>query len=115
MYISADARLLPCIPLSGLPIQDNFPSLENMTIVEAMRDSIYLERISAPVSKLFDHQAECAACEHRFYCNGGCRAAALMENDGTDYFGVDSWTCLFFKGGYEEKIAGIASRFGGSL
>lgn len=115
MYISADARLLPCIPLSGLPIQDKFPSLEDMTIVEAMRDSLYLERISAPVSQLFDHQAECANCEHRFYCNGGCRAAALMENGGTDYFGVDSWTCLFFKGGYEEKIAGVASGCGGGL
>jgi radical SAM protein with 4Fe4S-binding SPASM domain len=106
MYISADAKLLPCIPLSGLPIQDEFPALSDMTIAEAMRDSLYLDRISAPISELFNRQAKCAACEHRLHCNGGCRAAALMESE--DYFGVDTWTCLFFKGGYEENINNIA-------
>lgn len=107
MYIAADARLLPCMPLAGLYIQDEYPSLHDMTIAEAMRDSVYLKRISAPICDLFERQAECATCEHRLHCNGGCRAAALMENDGADYFGVDSWTCRFFKGGYESKIAAI--------
>ena len=110
MYIAADARLLPCMPLAGLPIQDEYPSLYDRSIAEAMRDSIYLRRISAPICELFERQAECAACEHRLHCNGGCRAAALMENDGADYFGVDSWTCRFFKGGYEQKIKAIENR-----
>jgi radical SAM protein with 4Fe4S-binding SPASM domain len=109
MYLSADAKVLPCIPLSGLPIQNEFPSLFDMTVAEAMRDSIYLERIESPISELFTHQKECAVCEHRLRCGGGCRAAALTENNGTDYFGIDSWFCLFFKGGYEEKIAAVAA------
>jgi radical SAM protein with 4Fe4S-binding SPASM domain len=107
MYISADAKLLPCMPLAGLPIQDEYPSLYDMTIAEAMQESIYLRRISAPICELFEHRAECAACEHRLHCNGGCRAAALIENNGADYLGVDSWTCRFFKGGYEQKIKAI--------
>jgi radical SAM protein with 4Fe4S-binding SPASM domain len=107
MYISADARLLPCMPLAGLPVKDEYPSLYDRSIAEAMRDSIYLQRISAPINDLFDRQAECAACEHRLSCNGGCRAAALMENGGADYWGVDSWTCRFFKGGYAQKIKAV--------
>jgi radical SAM protein with 4Fe4S-binding SPASM domain len=104
MYISADAKLLPCIPLSGLPAQDAFPNLYDITLVEALNNSVYMERISAPVCDLLSRRPECAACEFRLHCNGGCRAAALAENDSTDYFGIDSWTCRFFKGGYEERI-----------
>ena len=104
MYISADAKLLPCMPLAGLPIQDEYPSLYEMRITEAMKESVYLNRISAPISELFERNERCAFCEHRLACNGGCRAAALMGNDGADYYGADSWTCRFFVGGYEEKI-----------
>lgn len=28
-----------------------------------------------------------------------------MENDGSDYLGIDSTTCFFFLNGYEEKVA----------
>ena len=112
MYISADARLLPCMPLAGLPVQDEYPDLYESTIAEALNSSIYLERITAPISELFDKNDECAACEYRLHCNGGCRAAALMENDGADYFGKDSWTCHFYKGGYEKRIKAVADKFG---
>ena len=109
MYISADARLLPCMPFAGLSVQDEYPSLLDMTIAEAMHESVYLDRINAPLSELLGHRPECAACEHRLYCKGGCRAAALTENGGSDYFGMDSWACHFFKGGYEQKINEIAT------
>ncbi|MDR2560746.1 MAG: radical SAM protein [Holophagales bacterium] len=111
MYISADVRLLPCMPLAGLPVQDEYPSLHGSTIAEALNSSIYLERISAPISELFGKNDECAACEHRLPCNGGCRSAALSENNGADYFGKDSWTCHFFKGGYEERIKEVCKEY----
>jgi radical SAM protein with 4Fe4S-binding SPASM domain len=112
LYISADLRLLPCMPMAGLPIQDEYPSLYESTVAEALNSSLYLERITAPVSELFGKNAECAACGHRLHCNGGCRAAALMENEGADYFGKDSWTCHFYKGGYEERIKAVAEKCG---
>jgi len=113
MYISADARLLPCMPISGLPIQDDMPSLNDMPLIDALSDSLYLRRIETPVSALIEHQEECRGCEHRAVCGGGCRAAALMENGG-DYLGIDPATCFFFKNGYMEKVAKIAEGFGGS-
>lgn len=110
MYISAETRLLPCMPLAGLPNQDEYPSLYDMSVSEALRESVYVDRICAPVHELLEHRSECAVCEDRLYCNGGCRAAALMESDGADYFGIDSWTCRFFKGNYERKIRAIAEK-----
>ena len=90
-------------------IQDEYPCLLDMSISEAMRESVYLDRVSAPVSALFERQPECAACEHRFHCNGGCRAAALMENNCADYFGIDSWTFRYLRG-VMKKISEAALR-----
>ena len=104
MYIAADARLLPCMPLSGIAVKDDYPTLHEVELTQALQNSVYFKRISASVQELLDHNQECAACEHRLHCNGGCRAAALMENDCTDYLGTDRWICRFFKDGYEEKI-----------
>jgi radical SAM protein with 4Fe4S-binding SPASM domain len=105
MYISPEAKLLPCIPLAGTPLQDKMPSIVDVPLVEALSDSFYLHCIETPVSALLAHQEECGVCEHRSYCGGGCRAAALMENNGDDYLGIDPATCFFFKNGYEERIS----------
>jgi len=110
MYISADAKLLPCMPLAGLPIQDEYPSLYETTVLEAMRESVYLSRITAPINELFERNEKCGSCKHRLACNGGCRAAALIGNGGVDYFGADSWTCRFFTGCYEEKVKEMLSK-----
>ena len=110
MYISAEGKLLPCIPLSGMPTHDEYPSLHDMPLTQALSESLYLSRITAPVSELLSKQAECAACKYKLHCNGGCRAAALSANGGTDFFGIDPWTCLFFKGEYEAKINEVVER-----
>jgi radical SAM protein with 4Fe4S-binding SPASM domain len=111
MYIAADGKLFPCISLSGLPIQDEMPSLNDMTVAQALSDSLYLERIKTPVSALIEHNPECASCEHRKACGGGCRAAALAFNGDNDYLGIDPATCYLFKGGYEGMIRGIVERY----
>jgi radical SAM protein with 4Fe4S-binding SPASM domain len=102
LYIAADGKLLPCMPLAGLPIQEEMPSLYDITVAQALSASLYLERIETPVSALMEHNPGCASCEHRKSCGGGCRASALTEHN--DYLGADPATCAFFKGGYEDKI-----------
>jgi radical SAM protein with 4Fe4S-binding SPASM domain len=102
LYIAADGKLLPCMPLAGLHIQEEMPSLYDMTVAQALSASLYLERIETPVSALMEHNPGCASCEHRKVCGGGCRASALTEHN--DYLGADPATCAFFKGGYEDKI-----------
>ncbi|MDR1088665.1 MAG: radical SAM protein [Coriobacteriales bacterium] len=111
LYIAADGKLLPCMPLSGLPIQDEMPSLCDITLTEALSGSRYSERIQTPVSTLLEHNPACAACEYRTQCGGGCRAAALAANADNDYLGRDPATCAFFKGGYEDRIRGVAEQY----
>lgn len=102
MYISADGKLLPCIPLTGLPIQDEMPSLLDVPLCEALSDSAYLYRIDTRLKSLLKVNKECAQCEHKYICGGGCRAGALIK--GGDYLGRDEFTCCFFKNNYEEQI-----------
>jgi radical SAM protein with 4Fe4S-binding SPASM domain len=113
LYIAADGKLLPCMPLAGLPFQEEMPSLNDMTIAQALSDSLYLERIKTPVSALMEHNPECASCEHRKECCGGCRAAALTVNGDNDYLGVVPETCAFFKDGWEDRIHKVAKAAGG--
>ncbi len=103
MYIAADGKILPCIPLSGLPIQGEMPSLLDTPLVEALSSSSYLERINTRLGDLLSTNEKCRECEHKYYCGGGCRAGALLTSN--EYLGCDEFTCYLFKNGYETKIA----------
>jgi len=102
MYISGDGKLLPCIPLSGMPIQDEMPDITKTPLCEALSDSKYLSLIDTRLEELLKENERCASCEHRLSCGGGCRAGSLAA--GNEYLGVDESTCAFFKNGYEERI-----------
>jgi radical SAM protein with 4Fe4S-binding SPASM domain len=77
MYISADGRLLPCIPLTGTEIQDEMPDILETGLIEALSDSRYLKLIDMRLEDILRENEECNQCEHRLYCGGGCRATAL--------------------------------------
>ena len=105
MYISADGKLLPCIPLSGMSFQEEMSDITKTPLREALSDSKYLRLIDTRLEDLLKENERCASCEHRLYCGGGCRAGALAAGNG--YLGVDEATCAFFKNGYEEKIKNV--------
>lgn len=107
LYIMADGKLLPCIPLTGTGIEAEMPSLLDTTISEAMTDSRYFARISTRMETLFASNGECAKCEHRLRCGMGCRAGAIVA--GGDFFGRDEACCYFFKNGFEQQIRDIVS------
>ena len=108
MYIGPDGRLLPCIPLTGLPVEENLPFVTETSVCEALSDSRYLGMIDIRLEDLLKVNKECSTCEHRLYCGGGCRAGAMLCSGS--YLGRDDWTCHFFKDGYEEKIAELYSQ-----
>jgi radical SAM protein with 4Fe4S-binding SPASM domain len=90
------------------------PDLRETRLTCALSDSLYMKRIETPVSELLRHQKKCRDCEHRIECGGGCRAAALIDNGGSDYLGIDPVTCYFFKNGYEGRIDEIAAKHNAS-
>jgi len=107
MYISAEGRVLPCMSLSGLEIQNDFPLITETPLSECLTDSSYMRLIGTTVNSYIDENAECASCEHKYYCCAGCRASAL--NTGSELMGPDNASCLLFKGGYIPLIIKAAS------
>jgi len=105
MYISADGRLLPCIPLTGSSLQDEMPKITETGLIQALSDSKYLHAIDTRLDELLAHNEKCNSCEHRLTCGGGCRAGALFTSK--EYLGCDEYTCYLFKSNFEEKIKAI--------
>ena len=104
LFITADGKLAPCISIAGREGQQkNFADLSRMSLRDALENSAYAACAYQTVSDYFARNPECAACEYRLYCQGGCRSQAL-EFDENDYMGIDRHRCEFFRGQYTERI-----------
>lgn len=109
MYISAEGRTLPCMALSGMDIQEEFPLIGEVGLAKCLTDSRYMRLINTRVSEYLEHNPECAACEYAMECMGGCRAAAL-ETTPNDILGKDACACELFTGGWKPKIYAAAEQ-----
>jgi len=107
LHIMADGKLLPCIPMTGSLVEKEMPSLLDSTISRALAGSRFFDRIDTKVEDVFEHNAKCAACEHRLRCGGGCRACAMAGSE--NFFSEDAYSCFFFENGYEQKIRDLVS------
>ena len=103
MYISAEGRALPCMALSGMDIQKEFPLIPEIGLAQCITDSRYMSLIDTRATEVLKHNPECANCEHAMQCLAGCRASAL-ETTPDDILGIDRAACAIFKGGWKEKI-----------
>jgi radical SAM protein with 4Fe4S-binding SPASM domain len=101
-YIMADGKLLPCIPMTGSPVEAEMSSLFEISLEQALYESLYFDRIDLRVGEVLQHNPTCAKCEHRLRCGGGCRACSMEVNG--DYYAVDPYCCYFFQHGYEQKL-----------
>ena len=103
MYISAEGRALPCMALSGMDIQKEFPLVTEMGLVNCLTDSFYMNFLDTRASRVLEHNPRCRECPHALQCLGGCRAAAL-ELAPDDLLAPDEAACALFWGGWVEKI-----------
>lgn len=103
MYISADGRALPCMALSGMDIQNEFPLIPEIGLAACLSDSRYMNLIDTRATEVLNHNPECQKCEHALYCLAGCRASAL-ESCPDDILAPDPAACAIFKGGWTQKI-----------
>ena len=107
MYISAEGRTLPCMALSGMDIQQEFPLIPEIGLAQCITDSRYMRLLDTRADAVLAHNPECRHCEYALQCLGGCRAAAL-EFDPTDILAPDRAACAIFKGGWADKIHAAA-------
>ena len=102
-YITPEGRLLPCMPMTASPEQGRFPKVQDIGLQKGLSDSYYMQFVNSRVKDLLAVNQECAACEHRYKCGGGCRASALCGPDHS-LLGCDRHMCTFWKNGCEDRI-----------
>jgi len=102
MYISAEGRILPCMSLSGLDVQKDYPLVTEIGLVKCLTNSTYMRLIGSTVDDFLENCTECAECEFKYQCCTGCRASAM--DSGGDLMGPDRACCEFFKGGIISRI-----------
>ena len=109
MYISAEGRTLPCMALSGMDIQEEFPLITEIGLSKCITDSRYMRLLDTRASEVLAHNRECSTCPHALQCLGGCRASAL-ESSPSDILAPDLAICEIFKGGWIEKVAALMKK-----
>src|SRR5699024_489848 len=88
-YITPEGRLLPCMPMTSSPDQENFPKIQDIGLKQGLSNSYYMQFVNGRIKDLFAANAECAACAYRYKCGGGCRATALLDGSHS-LMGCDS-------------------------
>ncbi len=103
MYVSPKGNVLPCMSMVGGPIEEMFPNMLGTPLEEILDSkSLYMDIADLRVSDFMARNPDCAACEWRTQCCGGCRAFAVMD-DGTDYLAKDMVACEYYRGGWKDR------------
>jgi radical SAM protein with 4Fe4S-binding SPASM domain len=108
--VSANGNLYPCLQMSG------YYDKHNLTLGNVKKDGLqkhlkagaYLNDVCTTVSELAEYNKKCATCQWFKQCCGGCRALGFALTG--EQYGSDLSKCLFFEGGYLEKVKGIECR-----
>ena len=99
--------MLPCIAMTSSQEQYRFPKVQDIGLKQGLSDSYYMRFVDNRVKDLLAVNAECAACEYRLKCGGGCRAGALLGGDHS-LMGCDRGMCFLWKEGFAERIRQVA-------
>ncbi len=101
-YITPDGRLLPCMPMTASPKQELFPKVQQIGLRQGLSSSYYMQFVNGRIRDLLAANAECAGCDYKYKCGGGCRANALASDQ--DPMGCDRQMCMFWKNNYDARI-----------
>ena len=66
MYLAADGRVLPCMSLSGMKVQNHFPLITDVGLRQCLTDSPYMRLVETTVDEYLAVNEECAACEYKY-------------------------------------------------
>lgn len=101
-YISDEGRVMPCIMTAGTEMESKCFKLTEYSFEECVKSPAYDEFLHMCADQLIEHNEECKNCEHLVFCGCGCRGASISKQHSL--YGIDIDRCLFFKGGWAEKI-----------
>ena len=109
--IAANGNVFPCHQMSGLCEKQGgtFCNVKSASLQAILQDSEYLYNVCTTVDKIKEHDSKCRDCQYFIHCAGGCRAIALGLTG--DKLAADSSKCMFFEGGYYEKVVEAMGEF----
>ena len=105
-YISPEGRVLSCIPLSGLKVQEKFPFVTQNKLSDCLNSPEYLSLVKMKVSEFLNSKAKCRSCKFTKHCKGGCFAVAFISQEN----GEANPNCELFYGGWIKKIVEVVSK-----
>lgn len=102
--VGANGNLYPCFQISGYFEQHGWflGNVKKDGLQKHLQSGDYLDHVCTTVKEIKEHSEKCANCKWFKYCCGGCRAAGILLSN--DKLGPDLSRCLFFEGGYLEKL-----------
>jgi radical SAM protein with 4Fe4S-binding SPASM domain len=111
LYVSPDGTVLPCMSMIGTEVEPLFPNMKKTPLKEILSKSYYEEVSGMTIREFMDANKECAECEFRERCGGGCRAAAPSSGTGGCY-AKDPSACAYFKNGWYKRKEALFKELG---
>ena len=104
--VAANGNVFPCHQMSGYYEQhgDILGNLKTGSLKDLLSGGRYIDEVCATVGDLREINPTCGGCKYFENCTGGCRAIALALTGNK--MGVDPSKCIFWHGGYYERIIG---------
>lgn len=106
-YITPEGRFIPCMAITSTEEQKKFPLIRDVGVKQCMSDGYYMNFVGRRVKDLFKRNQKCRECKYRVQCCGGCRANAMLAENG-DWFASDPEVCFLFENGYPQKFMDAA-------
>lgn len=103
IYIAPDGRILTCMLMCGMNIQEKFPSITQKSLAECLEDNFYLNFANMTAKDFHEANHECRDCKFSKHCYGGCRIGALTA-DENNMMAKSPDLCEFFFGEWPQKV-----------
>ena len=110
MNVTCEGDAVPCLQMAGYAAEFGYEcdNLHERRLRDVIEGGKWHDAVCANHHTLRENSRECGKCAWFGTCGGGCRALAMLgsvEKDGViDYFAADPFACLFFKGGWYDKV-----------
>ena len=111
IHINFAGLVMPCPFMSfNDESKKHFSTILDKPLKKLLNEGAYMDFINTRLGDYFKANTQCAACEYKNRCASGCRANAMAINGDGDLLGIDKSACMFFKGGYYDKVLALGEK-----
>ena len=110
MAVTCEGNAVPCLQMSDYvaSLGYTYDNLHERRLADVLTDGKWLDAVCKNHYWLREQNRQCDSCEWFGHCGGGCRALGILDAGETtgrfDYSASDPLACLFFKGGWYDRV-----------